>query len=130
MIGPQLRKLIKPTPKNLVSQVDKGFGKVDFIGHYDIIQMLLYHLEAPFSWSVGEPFPAGDDKEPVGIVGVLVLNIDGQEYSVAGVGSDKDAKKAESDALKRAAMKAGLGLELWAQEHYWLNTQIEKDMEV
>ena len=51
----------------------------------------------------------------------LTVVVDGKQYTVQGVGDGKDFKKAESDAIKRAAMKLGLGLELWAQESYWLD---------
>ena len=127
MIGEQLLKLIKRTPTSLVQKIDKGFGEIDFMAHYDIIQLLFYHLEKPFSWSVSEPFDSGDAKEPVAVIGTLLVSVDGEEYQVDGIGSDKDAKKAESDALKRAAMKVGLGLELWAGGSYWLDKQLDKE---
>ncbi len=47
--------------------------------------------------------------------------IDGEPHVVSGVGQGRDAKDAESDAKKRAAMNTGLGLDLWAQDEYWLD---------
>ena len=41
--------------------------------------------------------------------------------NIRGSGIFKDAA---SDALKRCAMRLGLGLHLWAQEHYFLDQQL------
>jgi hypothetical protein len=38
-------------------------------------------------------------------------------------------KDAASDALKRCAMRLGLGLHLWAQEHYYLDRQLRSVVE-
>jgi len=124
----QLERLIARTPESMVESVDKGFGDVDYIPHYHIAQLLLY-ITGPFNWSVSEPFDSGDAKEPVAVIGTLLVTIDDKEVMVEGIGSDRDAKKAESDAMKRCAMKIGLGLELWAQKGYWLDTQYKKDKE-
>ncbi len=124
----QLRDLAAKAPKGFVKQVDKGFGNVDYLPMHQVIQILLYRV-GPFAWSVGDTFASGDAKEPVAIVGTLTVMIDGQKVPVQGIGSDRDAKKAESDAMKRCAMKIGVGLELWAQEAYWLDKQLEKDAE-
>ena len=36
----------------------------------------------------------------------------------------------ESDALKRAAARLGVGLHLWAQDQYFLDIQLAKDINI
>ncbi len=127
MPGKQLKSLAERAPESFVKQVDKGFGPVDYLPMHHVVQILLHHLDQPFSWQVQPPFDSGDEREPVAIAGTLLLHVDGVPVEVAGIGTGRDAKKAESDALKRAAMKVGVGLELWAQDAYWLDKQWAKD---
>jgi hypothetical protein len=70
----------------------------------------------------------------VGAVWRLTCRIDGQPVRIEEVGDVGDVhnwphdgarlKDAASDALKRCAMRLGLGLHLWAQEHYYLDHQL------
>src|SRR4051812_16902907 len=70
----------------------------------------------------------------VGGVWRLTCTIDGRRVRVEEVGDVGDVhnwphdgarlKDAASDALKRCAMRLGLGLHLWAQEHYFLDHQL------
>lgn len=123
----ELRKLAQRVPPAFVEKVNKGFGEIDFVGHSHVIQWLLYHLGRPFGWRIISVGENPDPKEPMYVVGELTLEVDGHTVVVAGAGSDRDIKKAESDALKRAAMKVGVALELWADGSYWLPAQWAKD---
>jgi hypothetical protein len=70
----------------------------------------------------------------VGGIWRLTCTIDGRRVRVEEVGDVGDVhnwphdgarlKDAASDALKRCAMRLGLGLHLWAQEHYFLDRQV------
>ena len=72
----------------------------------------------------------------VGAVYRLTCTIDGRRVQVEEVGDvgdlhnwDHDGqrlKDAASDALKRCAMRLGLGLHLWAQEHYFLDASLAR----
>ena len=76
----------------------------------------------------------------VGGVWKLTCEIDGRVISVEEVGDVGDPnnwpndgvrlKQAASDALKRCAMRLGLGLHLWSGEHYrlgrWLSSELPK----
>ena len=62
-----------------------------------------------------------------GAVFRMTLEIDGRSVRIEEVGSIQQAgnknngdrmKDAASDALKRCAMRAGLGLHLWSQKKY------------
>ena len=44
------------------------------------------------------------------------------------VATGEKLKKMESDAFKRCASKLGVGLHLWAQEQYFLDVQLAKDL--
>jgi hypothetical protein len=71
----------------------------------------------------------------VGGIWRLTCTIDGRRVRVEEVGDVGDVhnwphdgarlKDAASDALKRCAMRFGLGLHLWAQEHYFLDHQLQ-----
>ena len=53
------------------------------------------------------------------------FTIDGCVY--AGVGSADDPLSAESNAYKRAASHAGIGLHLYNRDGYWLHGRLIKD---
>lgn len=73
----------------------------------------------------------------VGAIWRLRCEIDGRDTVIEEIGDVGDVhnwthdgarlKDAASDALKRCAMRFGLGLHLWAQEHYFLHEQLLKD---
>lgn len=108
------RDLLEPFPSRTIKQVNKGFGPIAFVSWTDKIQRLL-QVCGGFDWTVSSPFPSGDDKEPVGVIGTLEVLIDGTVRRVSGIGTDRDAKKAETDAFSRCCAKIGLGLHLWTQ---------------
>jgi hypothetical protein len=70
----------------------------------------------------------------VGGVWRLTCTVDGRRTRIEEAGDVGDVhnwphdgarlKDAASDALKRCAMRLGLGLHLWAQEHYFLDDQL------
>jgi hypothetical protein len=71
----------------------------------------------------------------VGGIWRLTCTVDGQRVQVEEVGDVGDVhnwphdgarlKDAASDAIKRCAMRLGLGLHLWAQQHYFLDQQLK-----
>jgi hypothetical protein len=72
----------------------------------------------------------------VGAIYRLSCTVDGRRVQVEEVGDVGDVhnwdhdgarlKDAASDALKRCAMRLGLGLHLWAQEHYFLDAHLAR----
>jgi len=70
----------------------------------------------------------------VGCTATLSCEIDGKRVSITEVGdverpgdnNGSSLKSASSDALKRCAMRLGLGLHLWSQENYYLSSSLEK----
>ena len=77
-----------------------------------------------------------EDGKVVAVHGKLTVELDGKTVTVSGAGTEtysKDStgekiKKMESDAFKRAASRLGCGLHLWAQDQYFLDIQLAKDL--
>ena len=137
----QLTKLAKPIPPNLIEQVRKGGGSLDYVSHATINELLLGIL-GPFSMSVEPirgyaPEVKGKNTYPAvenAIVGALVTlyaTVDGVAVSITEAGDvempamkDNDGsrmKDAISDGLKRCAMRLGVGLHLWSGDSYFLH---------
>tara|TARA_B100000287_G_scaffold123043_1_gene114989 strand:- start:7356 stop:7793 length:438 start_codon:yes stop_codon:yes gene_type:complete len=128
----QLIRLAKKFPDKLVSQIDKGTHKEDYVNHAVIAQRLL-QVVGPYSWHCKTLESEG---VVVAMKGQLTLEVDGKLIKVEGTGTDQGnknktigekIKEMESDAFKRAASKVGVGLHLWAQDQYFLNQQLSKD---
>ncbi len=146
---PDLVELAKRFPQQFVEQKD---GQ-DYVAHHVITQRLL-SVVGPFDFQLVEilrsdipevpPDPQGRSRRAkagtpalhqvvTGAVWRLTCEVDGRRTQVEEVG-DTDPhnwatdgarlKDAASDALKRAAMRLGLGLSLWAQEMYFLDVQL------
>ena len=131
----QLIRLAKKFPEKLISQIKKGTHTEDYINHSVITQRLL-QVCGPFDWDVEVIYSA---EKPVAVKCTLTATIDGKEVTVAGIGTDQNnkgkddgdiIKEMESDALKRAAKNIGVGLHLWAQQQYFLSTQLAEDHDV
>jgi hypothetical protein len=140
----QLRKLAEPIPARYVGANDKGMDAAD---HTVITQLL--HLHAPgWSFEITEVLrsqvPEKTTKNNVypgglfvtGCVGRLTCELDGRVVAIeeaggvelAGMkdGDGERLKHATSDALKRCAMRLGLGLHIWAQGSYFLDRSLDR----
>ena len=145
----QLQQLAKPFPPALIKEAPQGkFG--DYVPHSAVTERLLsivgpynFHVEdlirgeAPMV--IGKDHTADNPKYParsdavLGVTASLTVFIDGNPYTVTEIGTVDDpamnhdaanAKNAASDAIKRCAMRLGLGLHLWSQEMYFLDKQL------
>jgi hypothetical protein len=147
----QLIELARRFPDQYIEQKD---GQ-SYVAHHIVIQRLL-SVVGPFDFQLVEvlrsdlPAVPGDPQGRsrrakqgtpalhqvvTGAVWRLTCEIDGRRTTVEEVG-DTDPhnwstdgarlKDAASDALKRCAMRVGLGAHLWAQEHYFLDRQLAK----
>jgi len=126
-----LLKLSKPFPSQLI---DKK-GQFDYVSHTEVSQNLLGIL-GPHSIEVKHIIYV--DGKVDGVILALKVTVDGREVSVeeaGGIGtrslsdSGEALKDCISDALKRCAMRLGLGLHLWAGTHYYLYNVLEKKEE-
>ena len=143
----QLRELARPFQGKYVKPAPQGkYG--DFVSHSTINERLLQAV-GPFSFELvqvvrGHAEEIKTSKKTyaaradavVGVVARLTVNIDGREVSIEEVGAeDSPAMKGDgdnlktsmSDALKRCAMRLGLGLHLWSGDLYFLDRALERD---
>lgn len=142
-----LFELAKPIPSRYIGSSDKGMDAAD---HTVITQLL--HLRVP-GWSMEirevlrSEVPEKQGKSSSWPGGMFVTGcivrlscvIDGTPVVVEEAGgvelaSMKDGdgerlKHAVSDALKRCAMRIGLGLHIWAGENYFLDRATAKAAE-
>lgn len=122
----QLQGLAKRIPKSYVKQKPGGFA-ADYVSHGDIQQMLLAKL-GPCSQEITQIIRNAEGQVQ-GVVLRMQFVIDGQPVVIDEIGECErpgqndglNAKNATSDAIKRCAMRVGLGLELWCQETYVLD---------
>ena len=127
----QLQSLAKRIPKSYIKQKPGSFA-ADYCSHGDIQQMLIAKLRVPPSQEVTQVIRNAEGQIH-GVVLRMVFQIDGQACVIDEIGEvDRpsandglNAKNAVSDAVKRCAMRIGLGLELWCQETYVLDKALE-----
>ena len=145
-----LAELARPFAGKYV-KTKPGPSKAAYVEHSDVTQRLL-QVVGGFDQQVMQVVrgdvpgqPAKNDKpakEPltdviVGVVLAITVHVDGQRHVVEEVGEvehphnhSTDASRlkfAVSDAFKRCAMRLGLGLHLWCQDHYFLDKALAKD---
>lgn len=151
MKRPDLHRLSKPFPPQFVAKKEGA----DYVNHA-IVQQRLLGTVGPFDMRVDQvirgpiaekttgqgdrkrTWPAADDAV-VGVVLTCVFTIDGQRVEVSEVGTPEGyymaphdgerLKKAMSDALKRCAMRVGVGLDLWSKGAYVLPAMLAKDLD-
>ena len=129
----QLQQLAEPFPPGLIKQPPKGkYG--EYVPHSAVTERLLA-VVGPYSQEVSEVLYDADGRVE-GVVLTLVFEVDGQtvRISEAGEWSNPQSKTqgarlkdAISDATKRCAMRAGLGLHLWSQADYFLDDMLGGD---
>jgi len=130
-----LYQLARPFPESMIVKKPGGKFQADYVAHGVITSRLLEVL-GPFDWSIAKVITNADGIA-VGCIGRLEVEVDGRAVVVEEVGdceqispnSASNLKMASSDALKRAAMRLGLGLHLWVGEHYYLDKSLQKRLE-
>ena len=129
----QLIKLTKPFNPRYISKK----GQFNYVSHSEVSQNLL-GIVGPHNIEVKHIIYV--DGKVDGVIVALTCTIDGREVTVeeaGGIGtrsmsdSGELLKEGISDALKRCAMRLGLGLHLWAfdnvkkQDNYYLYDTLE-----
>jgi hypothetical protein len=130
----QLYELARPFPDQFIEKKPGGKFQADYISHGTITARLL-EVVGPFDWSIPRIITNADGVA-VGCIGRLEVVVDGRPVVIEEVGdvehvgpnSASNLKSASSDALKRAAMRLGLGLHLWMGEGYYLHKALQKRM--
>jgi hypothetical protein len=112
-------ELRRPFPKEFISKLPASRGRpaLDYVNHAVVTDRLLkyagdWHLTVleRFEWN-GKCYVR---------VALTIDHVTREEY-----GEDVDPKTAISDALKRAAMRFGVGLDLWSKEDLGVEGQTD-----
>ena len=122
----QLKRLAQPVAGKFVKQK----GRFSYVEHSVITQYLLAAV-GPYDFQLVQVISDGDII--TGAVCSLTCSIDGKHLTVQEAGDVEhpvsppmeQSQDAMSDAIKRCAMRLGLGLSLWAQENYFLPKALE-----
>ena len=109
----QALALRKPFPKESIGKLPKGNAMLDYVGHAAVTDRLLT-VDPDWSW---EPFALTEDGLPaLDRGGNLWIRLTICGTTRIGVGDGKSAKECIGDAIRNAAMRFGVALDLWAKE--------------
>jgi hypothetical protein len=128
----QLAELARKFPDSLIKQKPGKFAAA-YVEHGVIVQRLL-EVVGPFTFRVDKPITNADGTV-VGCLATLQVVVDERFVAVTEVGdvehpsgnNASNLKNASSDALKRCAMRLGLGLHLWTGDAYYLDRSLSKE---
>jgi hypothetical protein len=105
--------LRKPFPAASIGKLPKGGAMLDYVGHAAVTDRLLT-VDPNWSW---EPFSVGPDGLPaLDRSNNLWIRLTICGVTRIGVGDGKSAKECIGDAIRNAAMRFGVALDLWAKE--------------
>lgn len=106
--------LRKPFPPESVGKLPKGGVMLDYVGHAAVTDRLLT-VDPYWSW---EPFALDEHGLPaLDKAGNLWIKLTVCGVTRIGVGDGKNAKEVIGDAIRNAAMRFGVALDLWAKEN-------------
>jgi hypothetical protein len=113
MTGDKAKALRAPFPPEQIGKLPKGGVMLDYVGHAAVTDRLL-QVDAGWSW---EPYALDEHGLPaVDKEGNLWIRLTIDGVTRPGVGDGKNAKERISDAIRNAAMRFGVALDLWAKE--------------
>lgn len=114
MTADKATALRKPFPPESVGKLPKGGQMLDYVGHAAVTDRLL-SVDPDWNW---EPFAVGPDGLPVLDSGRnLWIKLTVCGVTRIGVGDGKSLKECIGDAIRNAAMRFGVALDLWAKEN-------------
>lgn len=132
----QLTRLVQPFNPKLVHANPGGGGRGEYVSHSAVVEKLLA-VVGPFSFEISQVFrgpvkgKADLGEVVVGCTARLTCRIDGQVVTIEEVGDCEQPanwphdgarmKDAASDAIKRCAMRIGVGLHLWSQDEFFIH---------
>lgn len=112
-------ELRKPFPTEVIGKVNKGFGQIDFVGHAAVTDRL-NSVDPTWTW---EPMARDEHGAPyINEKGGLWILLTVGGVTRPGYGDDdgktnpNSIKVAIGDAIKNAAMRFGVALELWTKD--------------
>jgi hypothetical protein len=112
MNSEQAAALRKPFDPKTVGKLPKGRVMLDFVGHAAVTDRLLA-VDPDWSW---EPFAIDENGLPAYQNGCLWIRLTICGVTRVGVGDGPDAKQRIGDAIRNAAMRFGVALDLWSRQ--------------
>jgi hypothetical protein len=141
MADSQLARLAKRFPQGYIKANPNSRAGGEYVTHSVVTEKLLA-VVGPFSYEVSQVFrgTVKNKKElgevVVGCTARLTCEVDGRTVTVEEIGDCEmpanwphdgaRLKDASSDAIKRCAMRLGVGLHMWSQEQFTLDKQLEQ----
>lgn len=117
----QATALREPFPPSSIGQIPKGGTRLDYVGHAAVTDRLLA-IDPDWTW---QPVAFTDEGEPLvkvrgeGLRMWILLTVCGvTRYGVgtASMKSFEPEKELIGDAIRNAAMRFGVALDLWSKE--------------
>lgn len=107
------KQLRKPFPAGTVGKLPKGGMQLDYVGHAAVTDRLL-EVDPTWTW---EPLAVTEQGLPAyDNAGGLWIKLTVNGVTRLGYGDGPDPKQRISDALRNAAMRFGVALDLWSKE--------------
>ena len=120
----QAHKLREAFPPSAIGQLPKAGLMLDYVGHAATTDRLLA-VDPDWSW---EPFALDENGLPaLDAEGNLWIRLTVCGVTRPGVGDGKTAKERIGDAIRNAAMRFGVALDLWAKEDLQSNGHGSED---
>jgi hypothetical protein len=115
------KALREPFPPELVGKLPKAGMQLDFVGHAAVTDRLLF-VDPEWSWepmgftSEGLPAYRESDNETELWIRLTIAGVTRPGVGVVRTASSDLGKQLVSDALRNAAMRFGVALDLWSKE--------------
>lgn len=118
-----LAKLKEPFPKSAIGQIPRGNVKLDYVGHANVTARLL-NVDPLWTW---EPFALDADGNPALVrdangnprglwIRLTVCGVTRPGFGSCETNKTDPIKELIGDALRNAAMRFGVALDLWSKE--------------
>ncbi len=109
----QAKALREPFPRSAIGHLPKGGVMLDYVGHAAVSDRLL-QVDPGWTW---EPLALDSNGLPaMDAAGNLWIRLTVAGVTRIGVGDGKSQKERIGDAIRNAAMRFGVALDLWAKE--------------
>ena len=112
MDASQAAQLREPFPPEAIGKLPKGGAMLDFVGHAATTDRLL-QVDPEWTW---EPFAVDADGLPLIKGGGLWIKLTICGVTRPGFGDGASTKEMIGDAIRNAAMRFGVALDLWTRQ--------------
>ena len=118
----QQKALREPFPPASIGKLPKGGAMLDYVGHAAVCDRLLA-VDPAWFW---EPLAFDEQGLPrYDVKGGLWIRLTVLDVTRLGYGDGPDPKQRIGDAIRNAAMRFGVALDLWAKEDITATTHVD-----